>query len=86
MLICLLATLYLGHIVHAGVPSLKWLSDAKKPVTNVYLDFDSTITVDGFSEVVRNAFCNTEEYPDCKCGSICDDPMVCIVLLCNCDT
>ena len=63
--------------VHGGVPSLKWLSDARDPVTNVYLDFDNTIVVDGFSEVVRNAFCQTEDYPDCFCGELCNNTMVC---------
>merc|ERR1712018_884275 len=62
-------------VVHGGVPSLKWLSDAKSPVTNVYLDFDNTIVVDGFSEVVRNAFCKTEDYPDCFCGELCNNTM-----------
>ena len=63
-------------VCHGGVPSLKWLSDARAPVTNVYLDFDNTIVVDGFSEVVRNAFCKTEDYPDCYCGTLCNDTMV----------
>ena len=68
-------------VVHGGVPSLKWLSDARDPVTNVYLDFDNTIVVDGFSEVVRNAICKTEDYPDCFCGTLCNDTMVCYLSL-----
>ena len=63
-------------VANAGVPSLRWISDAKEPVTHIYLDFDNTIVVDGFSEVVRNAFCKTEEYPDCHCGPLCNDTMV----------
>jgi len=39
------------------------------------LDFDNTIVVDGFSEVVRNAFCKTEDYPDCFCGELCNNTM-----------
>ena len=65
-----------ASVVNGGIPSLVWISDAKEPVKNVYLDFDNTITVDGFSEVVRNAFCKTEEYPDCFCGESCNDDMV----------
>ena len=62
--------------VYGGKPSLTWISDAKTPVTHVYLDFDNTLTVDDFSKVVRNNFCNMKEYPDCDCGTLCDDPMV----------
>lgn len=62
-------------VANAGVPSLRWISDAKEPVTHIYLDFDNTIVVDGFSEVVRNAFCKTEEYPDCFCEPLCNDTM-----------
>ena len=63
-------------VAKGGVPSLVWISDAKEPVKNVYLDFDNTLTIDGFSEVVRNAFCKTEKYPDCDCGELCNDTMV----------
>ena len=63
-------------VANGGIPSLGWISDAKTPVKNVYLDFDNTLTVDGFSEVVRNAFCKTEKYPDCFCGELCNDTMV----------
>ena len=63
-------------VANGGVPSLVWISDAKEPVKNVYLDFDNTLTIDGFSEVVRNAFCKTEKYPDCDCGDLCNDTMV----------
>merc|ERR1711894_48997 len=62
-------------VANGGIPSLGWISDAKTPVKNVYLDFDNTLTVDGFSEVVRNAFCKTEKYPDCFCGEMCNDTM-----------
>ena len=72
----LLVLVYFSCIAKGGVPSLTWLSDAKEPVTHVYLDFDNTISIDGFSEVVRNAFCRTEEYPDCHCGALCNDSMV----------
>ena len=63
-------------VAYGGIPSLVWISDAKEPVQNVYLDFDNTLTVDGFSEVVRNAFCKTEKYPDCFCEELCNDTMV----------
>ena len=72
----LFALTYLTPIAHGGAPSLTWLSDAREPVKNVYLDFDSTMSVTGFSEVVRNAFCKTEKYPDCNCGPMCNDSMV----------
>ena len=74
--LCLFALIYLTPITHGGVPSLTWLSDAKEPVTHVYLDFDNTMVVDGFSEVVRNAFCKTERYPDCNCSPMCNESMV----------
>ena len=72
----IIALICFSNTVHGGEPSLTWISDAKVPVNHVYLDFDNTITVDGFSEVVRNTFCNTEEYPDCHCKPICNDSMV----------
>ena len=65
-----------GKVVYGGDPSLKWISDATEPITHVYLDFDNTITTDGFSEAVRNSFCRTEDYPDCYCGNLCDNTMV----------
>ena len=64
------------YVANAGIPSLVWISDAEVSVRNIYLDFDSTITIDGFSEEVRNAFCKTEKYPDCNCGESCNDTMV----------
>ena len=67
---------FVSCVAKGGVPSLVWISDAKEPVKNVYLDFDNTLTIDGFSEVVRNAFCKTEKYPDCDCGDLCSDTMV----------
>ena len=63
-------------VAYGGVPSLVWISDAREPVKTVYLDVDNTLTVDGFSEVARNAFCKTEKYPDCNCGNLCNDTMV----------
>ena len=63
-------------LVNGSVPSLLWISEARQPVKNIYLDFDTTLTTDEFSEVVRNAFCRTVKYPDCDCGDICNDTMV----------
>ena len=75
LLVFALSVLF-GKVVYGGDPSLKWISDATEPITHVYLDFDNTITTDGFSEAVRNAFCRTEDYPDCYCGNLCDNTMV----------
>ena len=37
----------------------------KDPViTNVYLDFDKTITIDDYSAHVREKFCKGRKYPD----------------------
>ena len=37
----------------------------KDPViTNVYLDFDKTITIDDYSVHVREEFCKARKYPD----------------------
>jgi len=77
--VCLFAHIvilaFVSCVAKGGVPSLVWISDAKESVKNVYLDFDNTLTIDGFSEVVRNAFCKTEKYPDCDCGELCNDTM-----------
>ena len=73
---CVSGLIFLVSAVYGGIPSLVWISDAKEPVKNVYLDFDNTLTINGFSEEVRNAFCKTEEYPDCFCGNSCNDTMV----------
>ena len=74
-------------LVNGSVPSLLWISEARQPVKNVYLDFDTTLTTDEFSVVVRNAFCRTENYPDCDCGDLCNDTMVrtshsCLITFC----
>ena len=69
-------------LICGSVPSLLWISEAKRPVKNVYLDFDTTLTADRFSEVVRNAFCRTDKYPDCDCGDLCNDTMVRTSSLC----
>ena len=36
--------------------------DTLQPIDTVYLDFDKTITVNGYSEEVRNQLCQ-QEYP-----------------------
>ena len=63
-------------LANGSIPSLLRISEARQPVKNVYLDFDTTLTTDEFSKVVRNAFCRTKKYPDCDCGELCNDTMV----------
>ena len=41
----------------------------------VYLDFDKTIIVNGYSEVVRNGYCQ-EEYPECSPFDASDDMVI----------
>lgn len=74
LLIPLIATV-LSPTVLCGDISLN-LRDAKKEITHLYLDFDHTITVDGFSSIVRQIFCRNAKYPDCNCtrlpGGLCN--------------
>jgi hypothetical protein len=49
--------------------------NALDPMKNVYLDFDKTIIVNGYSEVVRNGYCQ-EEYPECAPFNVSDDKVI----------
>ena len=49
--------------------------NALDPMKNVYLDFDKTIIVNGYSEVVRNGYCQ-EEYPECAPFDVSDDMVI----------
>jgi len=66
---------YSSKRVSGGKVSLL-VKDAKTPITHLYLDFDHTITEDGFSEDVRQMFCKDQKYPDCDCswlpGKVCN--------------
>lgn len=66
LLHCILFLLTWVQVGDAGEISLSLL-DAKNPIKHLYLDFDHTITEDGFSGVLRGIVCGHQKYPNCTC-------------------